>query len=368
MMKKFGLTVAAAAFAATMTGAAFAQDITIGVAGPFTGPNASFGEQLKRGAEMAVKNINAAGGVMGRQIKVEYGDDASDARQGVAIANQFATKKVPFVLGHFNSAVSIPTSDVYGEEGIIQITPASTNPTLTDKAKFGNVFRTCGRDDQQGTVAGQYLAKTFAGKKVAFIHDKSTYGKGLADETLKAMTAAGLKEAMYEGVTQGDKDFSALVSKMKASGIDAIYFGGLHNEAGLLVRQSREQGLTAAFISGDGIVSAEFGTIAGPASDGVLMTNSADARRFPTALKVVEQFKATGYDPEGYTLLSYAGIEVWKQAVEIAKSMKKDDVAKALKGNKFKTVIGELEFDAKGDLKASQYVWFVWKGGNYSEL
>ncbi len=368
MMKKFGLNVAAAAFAATLATGALAQDITIGVAGPFTGPNASFGEQLKRGAEMAVKNINAAGGVLGRQVKIEFGDDASDPKQGVAVANQFATKKVPFVLGHFNSSVSIPASDVYGEEGIVQITPASTNPALTDKAKFGNVFRVCGRDDQQGTVAGQYLAKNFAGKKVAVVHDKTSYGKGLADETVKAMNAAGLKEALYEGVTTGDKDFSALVSKMKASNIDAIYFGGLHNEAGLLVRQSRDQGLKAAFLSGDGIVSKEFWSITGAAGEGVLMTFDPDPRKFPTAAKVVEQFKATGYDPEGYTLLAYSGIEVWAQAANLAKSLKKDDVTKVMKANKFQTVIGELAFDAKGDLTVSKYVWYIWKNGEYSEM
>ncbi len=369
-MKKFAFGVAVAAFAAVVaTGSARAQDITIGVASPFTGPNASFGEQLKRGAQAAVDDINAKGGVLGRKLKIEFGDDASDPRQGVAVANQFATKKVPFVVGHFNSSVSIPASDVYVEEGIIQITPASTNPRLTDRgAKYFNVFRTCGRDDQQGAVAGGYIADKLKGKKVAVIHDKTTYGQGLADETKKAMNAKGVTEAMYEGINVGEKDFSALVSKMKAAGIEVIYFGGLHNEAGLLIRQAKDQGVNAVMISGDGIVSEEFAAIAGKASDGVLMTNGPEPRNLPYAKDIVAKFKAGGYDPEGYTLYSYAAVQVWADAANLAKSLKGEDVAKAMRANKFNTVIGPLEFDAKGDLKAAAYVMYEWKDGKYKEM
>ena len=191
-------------------GAAFAQDITIGVAGPMTQQYASFGTQLKNGAEMAVADINAAGGVLGKKLKLEIGDDACDPKQAKSIGEKFASMKVPFVAGHYCSSSSIPASEAYAEGNVLQITPASTNPTFTERGLW-NVFRVCGRDDQQGTVAGNYIAKHYKGKNIAILQDKSTYGKGLADEMKKALNKAGVKEKMYEAYTQGDKDFNALV-------------------------------------------------------------------------------------------------------------------------------------------------------------
>ena len=284
--------VAVAAFAAMP---ASAQDLVVATAGPITGQYAAFGEQMKRGAEMAIADINAKGGVLGKKLKLEVGDDACDPKQAVAVANQMAGKKIVFMAGHFCSSSSIPASAIYNESGILQMTPASTNPALTEEAankKWTNVFRTCGRDDAQGLVAGKFLASQFKGKKVAIIHDKSAYGKGLADETKKAMNAAGLQDAMYEAITQGDKDFTALVSKMKAAGIDAMYLGGYHTEAGLLVRQSREQGLNALLVSGDALVTDEFWKITGPAGQGTLMTFAPDPRKLKTAEDVVKKFKA----------------------------------------------------------------------------
>ena len=251
------------------------------------------------------------------------------------------------------------------------MTPASTNPKLTDDAKaagWTNVFRTCGRDDAQGLVAGGYLADKYKGKKVAIIHDKSTYGKGLADETQKAMNAKGLKEVMYEAVTQGDKDFSALISKMKQAGVEAIYYGGYHSEAGLMVRQAREQGLNAVLISGDALVDNEFWKITGAAGEGTLMTFAPDPRKAPGAKDIVAKFKQQGYDPEGYTLYSYAALQVWSKAVEEAKSTDVAKVAPLIRGKKFSTIIGDLQYDNKGDVSNSQYVFFVWKNGQYAEM
>lgn len=369
----FGLAAVATAFAVAAFGApAHAQnEIVIATAGPMTGQYANFGEQMRRGAQMAVADINARGGVLGRQIKLEIGDDACDPRQAVAVANQLASRKVAFVAGHFCSSSSIPASQVYNEAKILQITPASTNPKLTDdaaKAGWNNVFRTCGRDDAQGKVAGERLATQFKGKRVAIIHDKSTYGKGLADETKKAMNAKGLKEAMYEAVTQGDKDFTALISKMKQARIDAIYYGGYHTEAGLMVRQAREQGLQALLVSGDALVDNEYWKITGPAGEGTLMTFAPDPRKAPEAKAVVEKFKAQGYDPEGYTLYTYAAIQVWAAAVEKTKSLDLAKLSPAIRGQSFKTIIGDLRYDRKGDVSNSKYVFFVWKNGQYSEI
>jgi branched-chain amino acid transport system substrate-binding protein len=365
--------LAATALAAGAQGVpgALAQDITIAVAGPITGQYAIFGEQMRRGAQMAVDDINAKGGVMGRKLKLEIGDDACDPRQAVAVANQLASKKVAFVAGHFCSSSSIPASQVYNEAGILQITPASTNPRLTDEAAqkgWNNVFRTCGRDDQQGTVAGGYLADKYKGKKIAVVHDKSTYGKGLADETQKAMNAKGLKEVMYEAVTQGDKDFSALISKMKQAGVDVIYYGGYHSEAGLMVRQAREQGLAATLMSGDALVDNEFWKITGAAGEGTLMTFAPDPRKAPGAKDIVAKFKTQGYDPEGYTLYSYAALQVWSAAVEQAKSTDVAKVAPLIRGKAFNTIIGNLQYDNKGDVSNSEYVFYIWKNGTYGEM
>jgi branched-chain amino acid transport system substrate-binding protein len=371
-MRKLTLPlVAAAALAAAINVSAARADITIAVAGPITGDLAEFGAQMKRGAEKAVADLNKAGGVMGQQIKLETGDDACDPKQAVAVANDLVSKGVEFVAGHFCSGSSIPASAVYQEEGILQITPASTNPALTDDAKakgWTTVFRTCGRDDQQGDFAGKWLAKEYAGKKVAIVHDKSAYGKGLADLTKQNMNANGLQEVLYEGITAGEQDYTALVSKLKQTGVDAIYFGGYHPEAALIVRQSREQGLNAPLLSGDSLNTLEFATLAGKAADGTMFTNAAEARNLPTATKVVEEFRAEGFEPEGYTLSTYAAIQVWAQAVEKAGSTDAEKVAETMRGGSWDTVIGKLAFDDKGDLTASTYVWYVFKDGNYNQM
>ncbi len=358
----FGIVAAALAFAAP----ALAQDIVIATAGPMSGQYASFGEQMRRGAQMAVADINARGGVMGRKLRLEIGDDACDPKQAVAVANQLASRKVSFVAGHFCSGSSIPASEVYAEEGIIQISPASTNPTLTERgAKFKNVFRVCGRDDQQGVVGGDYIVDNFKGKPIAVIHDKSAYGKGLADFAKKRINEKGVTEAMYEAVTQGDKDFTALISKMKQARVEAIYYGGYHTEAGLMIRQAREQGLNAVLVSGDALVTQEYWSITGKAGEGTIMTFDADPRKNPVAKPVVDKFKAQGYDPEGYTLYTYAAIQAYTQAVSRAKSTKTDDVLKFLNGATFDTVLGLISFNAKGDVTTPAYRVYAWKDGKY---
>ncbi|MGD9920945.1 MAG: branched-chain amino acid ABC transporter substrate-binding protein [Pseudorhodoplanes sp.] len=365
------LTVALG-LAVALTGHANAQ-IKFGVAGPITGSNAAFGAQLKNGFEQAVEDINAAGGIQGQKITTAVGDDVGDPKQGVSIANKFSSEGVKFVVGHFNSGVTMPSSEVYQENGIVSITPASTNPRVTERGMW-NVFRTCGRDDQQGAVAAAYILKHMKGKKIAIVHDKTTYGQGLADETRKAMNKGGIKEVLYEGINIGDKDFAALVSKIKASGADMVYWGGLHTEGGLLVRQMRDQGVKAVLFGADGITSDEFASIGGPGVEGTLMTFAPDPRKRPEAKAVIEKFRAKKFEPEAYTLYSYAAVEVIKQAADAAKSLDPKKVADMIKsGRKFNTVIGELSFDKKGDITRPDYVVYVWKKGadgkiTYEEL
>ena len=307
-MKKSLLSAVALTALVALSGSAWA-DIMIGVAGPITGPNAAFGAQLQKGAEQAAADINAAGGINGEKIVLSIGDDVSDPKQGISVANKFVADGVKFVVGHFNSGVTIPASDVYAENGILVITPSATNPQLTERGLW-NTFRTCGRDDQQGAVAGGYLAANFKDAKIAVVHDKTPYGQGLADETKKSLNAAGVTEAMYEGINVGDKDFSALIAKMKEAGVSVVYYGGLHTEAGLIMRQLADQGLKATFMSGDGIVSNELASIAGDAVNGTLMTFAPDPRKNPNAKELVEKFRAAGFEPEAYTLYSYAALQV----------------------------------------------------------
>ncbi|MEF2073445.1 branched-chain amino acid ABC transporter substrate-binding protein [Consotaella aegiceratis] len=361
-MKK--VLLAGAAINVLFAGAAFA-DITIGVAGPMTGQYASFGEQLRVGAEQAVEDINAAGGVNGEKLVLSVGDDACDPKQAVAVANQFASQGVPFVAGHFCSGSSIPASQVYADEGIVQISPASTNPAFTDDRPGEGIYRVCGRDDQQGEVAGQYIVDNFADTKVAVINDKTAYGKGLADETQKAMEAAGKKPDLVESYTAGEKDYTALVTKLKQAGIGLLYIGGYHTEAGLMARQMKEQGMDTIIMSGDALVTDEYWAITGDAGQGTLMTFSPDPRKNEAAKPVVDKLAEKGETAEGYVLYTYAAIQAWKDAVEKAGSTDFDPVVKALDDGTFDTVIGSLEFDDKGDVTLPGYVVYEWKDGAY---
>ncbi|WP_341960287.1 branched-chain amino acid ABC transporter substrate-binding protein [Pseudomonas sp. RC10] len=362
----------ALAVATAMGVATFAQaDVKIGVSGPMTGANASFGLQFWKGAQAAADAINAAGGVNGEKIALTQYDDACEPKQAVAVANKAASDKMVGVVGHFCSSSTIPASEVYDEAGIITITPASTNPNVTERG-LGAMFRMCGRDDQQGIVAGDYIVDVLKGKKVAVINDKDTYGKGLADATAKQLTARGVKPVLEEGLTRGEKDFSALVTKIRGAGADVVYFGGLHPEAGPLVRQMREQGLKdVKFMSDDGVVTDELVTTAGGAQyvDGVYMTFGADPRLLPDSKAVVDQFRKGGYEPEGYTLYSYASVQALAAAFTGAKSTKGEEAAKWLKAHPVKTVMGEKNWDTKGDLKVSDYVVYQWdKDGKYHQL
>src|SRR5262244_3144831 len=358
-------------------GLAFADNasaqVKLGVAGPITGGSAAFGAQLKNGVEQAVEDINAAGGILGQKLVVSIGDDRADPKEGVSVANKFAADGVKFVVGHFNSGVTIPASDVYLENGMLEITPAATNPKVTDRPGTWNVFRVCGRDDQQGIVAGTLIAAKFKGKRIAIIHDKTTYGQGLAEETRKAINAKGLKEVMFEGVNKDDKDFTALVSKLKSANPDLVYWGGLHDTGGIILRQMRDQGLKAPMMGGDGMADDEFAAIAGPGSEGTLMTFSPDPRLNPDNKAIVDLFrKKRGFEPQAYTLYSYAAVQIYKQAAEQAKSLDPKKVAEVMhSGKQFDTVLGTVSFDKKGDVSAyviggktkDRYVLYTWKKG-----
>jgi branched-chain amino acid transport system substrate-binding protein len=371
-MKRCAGLVAALALAVLMAacgdGGKGSDTIPIAVVGPVTGQYASFGAQMTNGGQMAVDDINAAGGVLGKKLDLDIGDDACDPKQAVAVANQMTGNGVALVAGHYCSGSSIPASKVYAESNMVQISPASTNPAFTDDRAGPNIYRVCGRDDQQGGIAGKYLATHFADKNIAFVHDKTAYGKGLADETKKALNAAGKQEAMYEAITAGEKDYSALVSKLKQANIDIVYFGGYHTEAGLIIRQMRDQGLNTILMGGDALITQEFWSITGPAGEGTLMTFSPDPRKNPAAAEVVKRFKDKGIEPEGYVLYTYAAIQAWKQAADKAKSVDSAEVVKALNDTEFDTVVGKFKFNEKGDPNLPPYAVYRWSNGTYEEI
>lgn len=241
--------------------AARADDITIAVVGPMTGQLATIGDQFRQGAEAAAKAINAKGGVLGRQIKLSIEDDVCDPKQAVSVANRIVANGIKFIDGHACSGSSIPASAVYAESGALMMSPASSNPVMTDDAAakgWPTIMRLYTRDDAQGAFMGPWIAKKYTGKNVVILHDKSAYGQGVADAVRKTMNEGGLKEILYEGINAGEKDYSALVTKLKELKADVVYFGGYHPEAGLMLRQSSEQGFKFQLIMPDSIASPEF--------------------------------------------------------------------------------------------------------------
>ena len=358
----------------SLSGLAGAADtIKIGVAGPMTGGYAAFGEQFWRGASQAAEDINAAGGINGKQIELVKGDDACEPKQATAVANRLLDQdKVAAVVGHFCSSSTIPASEVYADAGVLVITPGSTNPKVTERG-LPTVFRMCGRDDQQGPLAADFIVKQIKAKKIAIVHDKDTYGQGIADamrDRLKELKADD-RVVLYEGLTRGEKDFNALVTKIKAADADTVYFGGLYNEAGPLLRQLREQGLKVNFLSGDGSLDPAIVTTAGGPQfvEGAYMTSVREARNIPTSQEVVKKMKDAGFDPSGFTLYAYASLEAIAASMNGAKTGDGAKLAKWLKSHTVPTVLGPKSWDAKGDLKETSFSLFIWgPDGNYTEM
>ena len=343
------------------TSIVFAADLKVGVAGPFTGAYAAFGEQLLRGAQKAADDINTAGGVKGKKLVLVQGDDQCDPKQARNVANKLVDQDgVIAVIGHFCSSSTIPASEVYDEAGIVQITPASTNPKVTERG-LPNLFRTCGRDDQQGEAAANFITKTLKAKKIAIIHDKDTYGQGLADATRASLKKLGISSVLYEGLTRGEKDFNALATKIKSSGADLVYFGGLHTEAGVLVKQLREQGWEGPFVSGDGIASAEFVDVVGGEKNtkNVFLTFLKDPANDKKNQAIVASFQEDGYDPEGFTLYAYAAVQILARSIQRV-GTNGDKLGEHIKSKGYNTVLGRVNFNKKGDPIKSTFVPYKW--------
>ena len=357
----FNRIALAAALALGAVGAAQAEDtIRIGFAGPRTGAVAQYGDMAIAGVEAAVADINKAGGVNGSKIEVVQYDEACDPKQAVAIANKIVNDGVRFVVGHVCSGATMSAVPIYDDEGILMVTPSATQPEVTSE-KRRLVFRTIGLDNVQGTIAADYIVKKYKGKKIAVLHDKQQYGEGVATVVRDGVKAGGVDVVMFEGLNAGDKDFSAMVTKLKRAEVEFVYFGGYHPEMGLLLRQSHQAGLKVQFMGPEGVGNNDVTAIAGDAVEGMLVTLPRAFDADPRNKELVERIKAAGKDPSGtFVMPGYAALQVIAEGIKAAGSQEPAKVADAIRAGTFDTPIGQVSFDNKGDLKNFAFVVYTW--------
>jgi branched-chain amino acid transport system substrate-binding protein len=360
--------VVAAVVLAAALGWPVRAEILIGMAAPMTGAtNAWFGEQVERGAALAVTDINAAGGVLGQQVRLITVDDYCDPEQAVAAAKKLVSEGVVFVVGHFCSHASIPASEVYQAAGVLMMSPGSSNPTLTELGR-ANVFRFLHRDDALSIVASDYMVDHWPDKNIAILHDNTVFGKRVAELTKEQLNRRGVTEAVYQAYVPGEKDYGIEIAELQAADIHVVFIGGYIAEIALMARAAGDRGYLVQLITGMSLATEEYGLIAGPGAEGTLFLDVADARRRAEAAPVVERFRASGFEPEGFTLYAYGIVQVWAQAAEKAGSLEPQAMIASLRQHQFDTVVGPIDFDEKGDLAVQNLVWYVWRGGEYMPL
>lgn len=342
----------------------FAADtIKIGIAGPKTGPVTQYGDMQFMGANQAIEDINAKGGVNGKMLEAKEYDDACDPKQAVAVANKVVNDGVKFVVGHLCSSSTQPASDIYEDEGVIMITPAATSPEITSRG-YKLVFRTIGLDSAQGPAAGNYIADHVKPKVVAVVHDKQQYGEGIATAVKQTLESKGVKVAVFEGINAGDKDFASLIAKLKQADVDFVYYGGYHPELGLILRQAQEKGLKAKFMGPEGVGNDSISQIAQGASEGLLVTLPKAFDTDPANAALVKALKDKKQDPTGpFVFPSYSAVDVIVGGIKAANSEDPAKVAEAIHAGTFKTPTGDLSFDDKGDLKDFKFVVYEWHFG-----
>jgi len=344
--------------------------IKLGLAAPLTGDQGVFGELLKNGATIALEEWNERGGVLGKKVEILWGDDQHDPKQAVSIANKFVNEGVVGVVGHFNSSCSIPASTIYAKYDIPQITPASINAEFTDRG-LKNVFRVCGRDDQQAVVAADFIVNTLKKTKVAIFHDKTTYGQGLADKVADELKKLGLSPVFYTGVVQGDKDYTAVLTAAKQRGPEILYFGGIHPEAILLARQSRELGLNAILINGSGTFTQEFIDGAGPAAEGSYISFYPDPEKIVEAQPFIKKFKEKfpqAKEISAFTINSYVATNVLLEAIQATGSTEGKKLLDYIHQTRFNTASGPIQFDEKGDLTEAPFVFWQVQNGKFVQI
>jgi ABC-type branched-subunit amino acid transport system substrate-binding protein len=355
--------VPAAALGVGAQGAA----VKIGVPVPLSGGNAKMGDDIAHAATLAAEEWNAKGGVLGRKIEIVSFDDACDAQQSVTAAHKLLDAGVAAVAGGYCSSAAIPASAVYHDAGVAFVADASSNPKLTDQG-FENVFRVIGRDDQQGPYAAGFMITTLKAKKIAIIHDNTAYAKGLADATKAAVEgSAGVKLVFFDAVTPGEKDFSAILTKVKSLAPDVTYYTGYYPEGGLIAKQFKELGVPGKFMAGDANNDPTFISEAGNASEGVFVTSTPLPQDQSTAKSFIDRYKKRwNQDPGPYSALEYDAVNLVLDAIKRTGSADRGKIVKAIAATKaYMGATGTINFDAKGDRKSVLYITYIIKGGKF---
>ncbi len=372
MKQAFRLTpvIAALGVAAGLafSAGAQAQTIKIGVVGPTTGAVTQYGDMVREGVDTAVERINAAGGINGKKLETVVIDDGCEPKQGPVAANRVVNSKIGFVVGHVCSGATIAAADVYNNEGVVMVTPSATSPALTDGKNYEFIFRTIGRDDQQGPAAAKFILDKIKPKKAAVLHDKQSYGQGIATAVKNDLEKGGVPVAIFEGINAGDSDYSAVITKLKSQGVDFVYYGGYHPEMGLLLRQAAEQGVKAKWMGPEGTGNPDINAIAGDAVEGMLLTLPADFTQNAANAEIVKAFAAKKRNAAGaFQMTAYTATQVIADGIKGAGSEDPTKVAKYLHANSFDTPIGKVSWNKQGDLTNFQFDVFVWhKDGSKS--
>lgn len=365
MKPVFRLTpvIAALGVAAGLTFAAgaHAQTIKIGVVGPTTGAVTQYGDMVREGVDTAIERINAAGGVNGKKLEAVVIDDGCEPKQGPVAANRVVNSKIGFVVGHVCSGATIAAADIYNNEGLVMVTPSATAPAVTDGKNYEFIFRTIGRDDQQGPAAAKFVLEKIKPKKAAVLHDKQSYGQGIATAVKNDLEKGGVPVAIFEGVNAGDSDYSAVITKLKAQGVDFVYYGGYHPEMGLLLRQAAEQGVKAKWMGPEGAGNPDINAIAGDAVEGMLLTLPADFTQNAANADIVKAFEAKKRNAGGaFQMTAYTATQVIADGIKGAGSDDPTKVAKYLHANSFDTPIGKVSWNKQGDLNNFEFDVFTW--------
>ena len=334
--------------------------IKIATQSPLSGGQAALGEGIKLGAQLAIEKFKGGLEKMGFRVELVPFDDQAKPDVGVANAkNIIADKDILAVVGHLNSGVAIPSSEVYKEVNLAMVSPANTNPTVTDRG-YKNVFRVCGRDDVQGVVGAEFASVTMKAKSAYVIHDKTTYGQGVAEFFKADAEKKGIKILGFEG-TEEKSNFDPIITPIKAKNPDLIYFGGIYEQAGPFFKQAREKGVKSKFLGPDGMDSSDLTKIAGKAVVGMYYTSVAGpVSVYPQAKKFAEDYKKKfGKNPEPFAAQAYDSAAIAIKALEAAakggKAPTRDAVTAAVRDVRYTGITGTIEFDAKGDPKKALY-------------
>jgi len=368
-MKKILSAIALSAVMA-FASVATAETIKIGVAGPHSGDLASYGIPSSKAAELYVKELNAAGGILGKQIEIIKSDDVCKPEIAVNTANKLVSEKVAFVLGHICSGATKAALGTYKEAGIAIMSPSATNPALTKSGDYPNFFRTIAPDDAQAKLAVDFTIDKLGAKKIAVIHDKGDYGKGFA-EFAKMFIEEGKKAevVLFEGVTPGAVDYTAVVQKVKRSKATAVIFGGYHPEASKIITAMKKKKVKAAFISDDGVKDDTFIKVAGEYAEGGYATGPKDNSANPLYKKAIADFKETyKEDPGAFYTEAYSAMIAITEAIKAAGSTDYDKVTAALRSNWIETPIGKIKFDERGDAIGAGFSVYQVQNGTYVEI